>query len=196
MAQRTTVMLVDDLDGSDADENLEFGLDGIIYEIDLTHTHAAALRDELAPYIHHARRTGRGRGSATPARRRPTATSTMSSSSAAGGREQNQAVREWAARHGHQLSTRGRIPRVVSDAFHRGDPAALPDTGTPAARQQPTYRRVPAGSRPQLPQRPPATRPRRVWAQTDSPARSASASERGPSRKASRSRPEGGSAGT
>ena len=125
MAQRTTVLLVDDLDGSDADESLEFGLDGVSYEIDLTDIHAAALRDALAPYIDHARRTGRSRGPATPARRRATPTPT-SSPAAAGGREQNQAIRDWAARHGHPLSTRGRIPAAVSEAFHRGDPAALP----------------------------------------------------------------------
>lgn len=130
MAQRTTVMLVDDLDGTDADESLEFGLDGATYEIDLTHAHAAVLRDALAPYVGHARRTGRG--PAAPRRRRASSTSTSSSSrssSAAGGRDQNKAIRDWAARHGHPLAARGRIPAAVSDAFHRGDPAALSRAG-------------------------------------------------------------------
>ena len=136
MAQRTTVLLVDDLDGSDADESLEFGLDGVSYEIDLTDVHAASLRDALAPYIAHARRTGRSRGPATPARRRATSAPT-SSSTAAGGREQNQAIRDWAARHGHPLSTRGRIPAAVSEAFHRGDPAALPATGASSSTTTP-----------------------------------------------------------
>jgi hypothetical protein len=134
VAQRTTVMLVDDLDGSAADESLEFGLDGVSYEIDLTDVHAAALRDALAPYVAHARRTGRG--PATPARSRPSSAPT-SSSTASGDREQNQAIRIWAARHGHPLSTRGRIPAAVSEAFHRGDPAALPATGAPSSTTTP-----------------------------------------------------------
>ncbi|MGA9748848.1 MAG: Lsr2 family protein, partial [Nocardioides sp.] len=45
MAQRVHVVLVDDLDGSDADETVTFGLDGVDYEIDLTDAHAAALRE-------------------------------------------------------------------------------------------------------------------------------------------------------
>lgn len=49
MAQRTTVMLVDDLDGSNADESLEFGLDGASYEIDLTDVHAGALATRSPP---------------------------------------------------------------------------------------------------------------------------------------------------
>ena len=120
MAQRTTVMLVDDLDGSNADESLEFGLEGASYEIDLTDVHAGALRDALAPFIAHARRTGRGRGPAVPAGRRTTSTP-KSSSTAAGGREQNQAIRDWAARHGHPLS-HGSHPGCRQRSFHR-DPA-------------------------------------------------------------------------
>src|SRR5690242_8640106 len=36
MAQRVNVVLVDDLDGSDATETVSFGLDGAQYEIDLS----------------------------------------------------------------------------------------------------------------------------------------------------------------
>jgi hypothetical protein len=35
MAQRTVVSLVDDLDGTEANETVEYALDGVIYEIDL-----------------------------------------------------------------------------------------------------------------------------------------------------------------
>ena len=51
MAQQTIVTLVDDLDGSDADETVEFALDGREYEIDLTADHAKALRENLADYV-------------------------------------------------------------------------------------------------------------------------------------------------
>ncbi|MGH8880612.1 MAG: Lsr2 dimerization domain-containing protein, partial [Stackebrandtia sp.] len=40
MAQKVTVSLVDDLDGSEAGETVEFGLDGAFYEIDLSDDNA------------------------------------------------------------------------------------------------------------------------------------------------------------
>ncbi|GLZ49108.1 hypothetical protein Acsp06_52930 [Actinomycetospora sp. NBRC 106375] len=131
MAQRTTVTLIDDLDGSAADQSLEFGLDGATYEIDLSDAHAASLRDALAPYIEHARRSGRGR----TRRAQPSAQQqapSRASSPAASDREQNQAIRDWASRHGHPLSARGRIPASVRDAFHRGDPGALLASDSPS----------------------------------------------------------------
>ena len=33
-------------------------------------------------------------------------------------REQSAAIRDWARRNGHSVSTRGRIPADVIDAFH------------------------------------------------------------------------------
>lgn len=67
MARRTTVALIDDLDGSPADETVEFALDGTAYEIDLSTAHADGLRDALSAYIDRARRRGRGSRSARPA---------------------------------------------------------------------------------------------------------------------------------
>jgi hypothetical protein len=54
MAQKVQVLLVDDLDGSEATETVTFGLDGASYEIDLSSGNAGKLRKELA-------RTGPGR---------------------------------------------------------------------------------------------------------------------------------------
>src|SRR3954451_4480810 len=52
MAQRTTVSLIDDLDGqSEADETVEYAVDGVTYEIDLTTDHAEALREVFAPTL-------------------------------------------------------------------------------------------------------------------------------------------------
>ncbi|CAM5341078.1 hypothetical protein SANTM175S_06449 [Streptomyces antimycoticus] len=50
MAQKVQVLLVDDLDGGEADETVTFSLDGKSYEIDLTTTNADKLRDALEPY--------------------------------------------------------------------------------------------------------------------------------------------------
>jgi len=45
------VDLVDDLDGTPADETLQFALDGRHYEIDLSAEHAKELRSTLKPYL-------------------------------------------------------------------------------------------------------------------------------------------------
>ena len=109
MAKQTTVTLVDDLDGSEADEQVEFAVDGKSYEIDLSAANSARLRDALAPFLSAARRTsGRRRSSSTPAPARPTTD-----------REQNQAIREWAQQQGMKISERGRIPSNVLEAYHQ-----------------------------------------------------------------------------
>ena len=56
MAQKVQVLLVDDLDGSEATETVAFGLDGAAYEIDLSSGNAGKLRKELAHYVEHARK--------------------------------------------------------------------------------------------------------------------------------------------
>jgi hypothetical protein len=114
MAQKTTVTLVDDLDGSTADETVGFGIDGAAYEIDLTTGHADALRDALADYVANARRQGR-----TP---RPAANNRAprtENGSAPVDREQSKAVRDWARQHGYTVSDRGRIPNDITEAYHR-----------------------------------------------------------------------------
>ena len=62
MAQKVNIVLVDDLDGTEATETVAFGLDGTTYEIDLNDANAAALREALSGYVGHARKvTGGGR---------------------------------------------------------------------------------------------------------------------------------------
>ena len=56
MAQKVNVLLVDDIDGSDADETIQFGLDGTHYEIDLNSDHAQELREQLSRYVKAARK--------------------------------------------------------------------------------------------------------------------------------------------
>ena len=110
MAKKVTVTLVDDFDGEGAaDETVEFGLDGVSYEIDLSNKNAAKLRNDLKAWVDAGRRVGgrrRGRSAGSGRGR------------AAIDREQSAAIREWARRNGHNVSTRGRIPADVIDAFH------------------------------------------------------------------------------
>ena len=48
MAKKVTVTLVDDFDGeAAADETVEFALDGVSYEIDLSAKNATKLRNDL-----------------------------------------------------------------------------------------------------------------------------------------------------
>jgi hypothetical protein len=108
MARQTTITLVDDLDGGEADEQVEFSVDGRSYEIDLSAVNAGRLRDALAPFISAGRRTGAKRGASTAA-----APSRPSSS-----RAQNQAIREWAIAQGMKVSERGRIPTNVLTGYH------------------------------------------------------------------------------
>ncbi|APU12411.1 MULTISPECIES: histone-like nucleoid-structuring protein Lsr2 [Actinoalloteichus] len=115
MAQKVTVTLVDDLDGSKADETVEFTFDGAAYQIDLSATNAGALRDALAGFVGHARRSGGRKRNVRPGAR-PDGGST-----AAGDREQNQAIREWARKRGMKVSDRGRIPAEVIDAYHEAN---------------------------------------------------------------------------
>ena len=46
MAQKVEVLLVDDIDGGEADETVSFSIDGTSYEIDLSKKNAAKLRDD------------------------------------------------------------------------------------------------------------------------------------------------------
>ena len=104
MAQKVNIILVDDVDGSDASETVTFGLDGTSYEIDLNDKNAAALRDALAAYVGHARKVS------TRGRRTRTTTTTTSGPSA---RE----LRDWARSNGFEVSDRGRVPTEVREAF-------------------------------------------------------------------------------
>ena len=60
MAQKVTVALEDDLDGGPAEETVRFAYEGTEYEIDLSKKNAAAFHKQLAPFLEHARKSGRG----------------------------------------------------------------------------------------------------------------------------------------
>ncbi len=104
MAQRVQVILEDDFDGSTADETVSFGLDGAEYEIDLSTSNAASLRESLAPWLAHARRTG--------GRKRKAAVKPAGSSSTSD-------IRAWALANGHDVSSRGRVSADVREAYER-----------------------------------------------------------------------------
>jgi Lsr2 len=114
MAQKIQVLLVDDMDGGTASETVTFGLDGASYEIDLSKENAARLRNTLAEYVGHARKSGRGvgRNGGSPAR------AASGRGPARADREQTQAIREWAKKNGFQVKPRGRVPANVIEAYN------------------------------------------------------------------------------
>ncbi len=110
MAQRVNIILVDDIDGSDATQTVAFGLDGASYEIDLNDGNASALREALAPYLGHARKVTRGGAGAKRSGRSTASSSTDGGASA-------KEIREWARANGHDVPERGRIPADVREAY-------------------------------------------------------------------------------
>ena len=106
MAQKIQTLLIDDLDGNQADGTVRFGLDGTDYEIDLNADHAQQLRDALARYVGAARRTS-GSG------RRPSRTARTPQANGLNTTE----VREWAKAQGIDVKDRGRIPAELIVKF-------------------------------------------------------------------------------
>ncbi|WP_040158664.1 histone-like nucleoid-structuring protein Lsr2 [Nigerium massiliense] len=102
MAQRVHIVLTDDLDGSDAVETVTFGLDGNTYEIDLSEQNVAKLRDALQPYVAVARKVTTRR---TPGKRRPSSDSSATD------------IRAWAQAQGMTVSSRGRVPAEIREAY-------------------------------------------------------------------------------
>lgn len=103
MAQRVHIVLEDDLDGSEAEETVAFGLDGATYEIDLSAKNANQLRDALAVYIGSARRVT-GRSGRRGGRGRAAGPSPSE-------------IREWARENGYEVSDRGRVSAEIKSAY-------------------------------------------------------------------------------
>ncbi|NYI05731.1 histone-like nucleoid-structuring protein Lsr2 [Allostreptomyces psammosilenae] len=107
MAQKVQVLLVDDLEGGEADETVTFALDGVSYEIDLSTANADKLRGLLDPYLKGGRRVGgravRGRGGAKQS---------VSSGDTA-------KIRQWAKENNLEVNDRGRVPAHVREAYEK-----------------------------------------------------------------------------
>jgi hypothetical protein len=98
MAQRTQVLYVDDIDGSDAEGTVRFGLGGTDYEIDLNKKHADQLATTIRPYIDAGRKVSSSRRAARGSRP---------------ARHNQSDIRAWARSQGLKISDRGRIPADV-----------------------------------------------------------------------------------
>lgn len=109
MAQKVQTILISDLSGKELAEDgqtVRFAFLGADYEIDLSQDEADEFAHILKKYTDAARRVG-GRGQPGGAR-----------GGTATDREQLRKMREWANKNGYQVSSRGRIPKDIQDAYH------------------------------------------------------------------------------
>lgn len=129
MAQQVITSLIDDLDGSEAQETVAFAFDGATYEIDLSAANAAQLREAFGPFAAAARKVAATRKSpGRPGR----------------DRAKNDAVRTWARIMGMKINDRGRIPEEIFNKWvAAGSPTApsspaipVPDAADRAVRSR------------------------------------------------------------
>ena len=113
MAQKLVKLFVDDLDGSEANETIRFGLDGVSYDIDLSSANAQEMRDALRPFVESARRVARSQSARTAASR----TAASTSVSASQHRSDLAAAREWLRAHGETVSDKGRIAAAQLEKY-------------------------------------------------------------------------------
>lgn len=106
--------------GVESAEEVSFSYDGYSYGLDLCAAHAAEFHDTIQSMIAWSA----DRSPLSPARRQRSNKSTGASADGAGrqparrDREQTGAIREWANSNGYKVSSRGRIPDEVEEAYN------------------------------------------------------------------------------
>lgn len=104
MASIVSVVVSDDIDGSPHAQTVTFGVDGVIYEIDLAENNRAKLVKDFAPFVGAARKVSQRRPHTAGARQ-------------PGTRVDRAAVRAWAREHGLNVSERGRISAEIMQRY-------------------------------------------------------------------------------
>lgn len=103
MAQKTSVVYVDDLTGKEITDNdaptVSFSLDGVDYTIDLSDANQEKMRKALAPYIEVATKVSKTKKKTPPSGTKPAE------------------IRAWAQQNGYDVPERGRIPQEIRDAY-------------------------------------------------------------------------------
>lgn len=102
MSKSVSVIVTDDLDGSENAETVSFGFDGVTYEVDLAQKNRAKLEKVLAPFIEAGRKAPRA------------ATRRVGRQSASVDRG---AVRAWARERGLKVSERGRVSADIMSQY-------------------------------------------------------------------------------
>lgn len=99
----TKTILIDDLDGTEAEVTIAFVIQGNRYSIDLSHQNSKKFWAAIDPFIKAAKNLDGEKESAIEAEVVAV--------------EQRASIREWARKQGFDVSDRGRIPQSVEEAF-------------------------------------------------------------------------------
>ncbi len=96
-------VLIDDIDGSNAQETVNFAVGRQQYEIVLNAKHVEEFNADMARWIKGARRVSQRRSQKTP-------TVTIANDASL--------IRAWATERGIELSGRGRIPAIIREQYY------------------------------------------------------------------------------
>jgi len=115
VAERVTIELVDDLDGSVADETVHFTWEGKALVVDLNKKNADKLRKAIEPFVAAARPDGTVQAPA--ARRRPSGGSSSDKRQHSGSQPPTSVIRAWARENSIEVPDRGRLKPDVLQAW-------------------------------------------------------------------------------
>lgn len=118
MAQQIQTHCIDDITGERGAKPIEFGIDGIIYTVDLTDANAERLLSILREFKACARRTDRRYQVRQPGYQRTRREQEERRRS----KEESDKIREWARRNGLKVADRGRISNDVLEKYRKGLP--------------------------------------------------------------------------
>ncbi|WP_100513978.1 histone-like nucleoid-structuring protein Lsr2 [Mycobacteroides abscessus] len=115
--EQVQTTLIDDVDKkSVAAERIEFGIDGVVYEVDVTEANAEKLRRALEKWIGVARKTGAMPSKAKRGGRRGSA-SAQRAAAQEKARDARGKIRAWANENGFEVSPRGKIAAHIIEAY-------------------------------------------------------------------------------
>jgi hypothetical protein len=104
MAKTTVVTVTDDIDGTSDAKTVRFGLNGSLFEIDLSQKNKAKFERGIAKFIGAGRKVGR-------------AGATAGRPGNQAGRNDRAQIRAWAQEQGITISARGRISASVVEQY-------------------------------------------------------------------------------
>lgn len=116
------VQLIDDLDSSPIDEEIEgsgtliFSVAGDFYSIDLSAKNRAAFDKAIQKYVDHALSI-EAPNVEEPARRRGRGPGRAAGVPVAANKERLQLIREWGRANGYEISDRGRVAQEIQNAY-------------------------------------------------------------------------------